>query len=174
LTSQDANMARAIFPRFLCLAPALALAGAALASTPLIGPDSGKPVPRFESLKYGEVNGRQGPSLEQRILWTYHRRGLPVQIVAESGSWRRVKDPDGDLAWISAAMLEDRRMTFVAAPEATPLRGSPKANGRVVAMLAPGTVAQLKACKLGWRSLKVGGREGWVPVSVLWGADTCG
>ncbi|HVY03793.1 MAG TPA: SH3 domain-containing protein [Caulobacterales bacterium] len=131
-------------------------------------------MPRFESLKYSEVNGRQGPSLEQPILWTYHRRGLPVEIIAESGPWRRVRDPDGDLAWVSASMLEDRRTAFVAAARATPLRKSPRANGRAIALLQPGTVGQLKGCKLGWRSLKVAGREGWIPVSALWGADQCG
>ena len=174
-------MARATFPHFFPLAPALApalvlaltLAASAWASTPTVGPDSGKPVPRYESLKYGEVNGRQGPSLEQRVLWTYHRRGLPVEIVAESGLWRRVRDPDGDLAWVSATMLEDRRTAFVNTVEATPLRKAPRANGRVIARLGAGAVAQLNGCKMGWRSIKVGGREGWVPVSVLWGADQC-
>ena len=166
-------MPRMPIRRLLGLSALLGVAASATASVPPVGPDSGKPVPRFESLKYGEVNGRQGPTLDHRILWTYHRRGLPVEIVAESGSWRRVRDPDGDLAWVNANMLDGHRMVFIAAANPTPLLATPRSKARTIALLGPGVVAQLKECKLGWRSIKVGPREGWVPGSVLWGADRC-
>ena len=71
------------------------LFGAPIAAWAVIGP-SGKPVPRYESLKYNEINGRQGPSLEHRVLWKFHRRGLPVKVVAESDVWRQVQDPEGE------------------------------------------------------------------------------
>jgi len=157
----------------LCALACVVSAGAASASAPRIGPDSGKLVPRFESLRYGEVNARQGPSLGHRILWTYHRRGLPVQIVAESGSWRRVRDPDGDLAWVSSGALDDRRMAFVAAPTALTLRKDPFTTARPVAFLTPGVVGELVGCQAGWRALKVAGRQGWAPSGALWGAEAC-
>lgn len=149
------------------------LATNAMASAPRVGPDSGKPVPRFESLKYGEVNGRQGPSTEHRLLWTYHRRGLPVEIVAESGGWRQIRDPAGELAWISGDKLEDRRTTFVKSDAVIPLYRTPQANGKLAARVGPGMVMTLKACRIGWRQVQVGDREGWVEASALWGADDC-
>ena len=60
-------------------AAALTLAGAALAAdrpTP-----SGLPVPRYVSLKFDTVNARAGPGDDHRLLWVYHARGLPVQVV---------------------------------------------------------------------------------------------
>jgi len=72
---------------------------------------SGKPVPRFETLRYSEVNGRVGPSLEHPIRWRYEREGLPVLIVKESQDWRRVQDPDGEEVWMHARMLRADRQT---------------------------------------------------------------
>ncbi len=157
------------------LLPLLALAAAAPMATaaPRIGPDSGLPVPRYESLKYGEVNGRQGPSTEHRLLWTYHRRGLPLEVVAESGPWRRVRDPDGDLSWIAADKLEERRTAFLAGGSPVPMRKNPKPDARPVAVLGPGMVVALKACRLNWRQIEARGIEGWIEVSALWGAKDC-
>ena len=154
-----------------CALVALIAAGAR--ANPLLGPDSGKPVPRFESLKYGEVNGRRGPDPEQQILWTYHRHGLPVRVVAESGAWRRIEDPHGDFSWVSAAMLEPHRAAFVAGDRQAVLRRGPHSGARPVALLEPGVVAQLRECHLGWRKLRIGQKEGWTEVAALWGADTC-
>jgi SH3-like domain-containing protein len=161
--------------RARAIAAALMLAvacGPAHAGAPTIGP-SGKPVPRYESLKFGEVNGRQGPSFEHRVLWTYHRRGLPVRVVAESDVWRQIADPDGDLSWVHAAGLTARRTVYVAAAAPVALRQSPQMGARTVAILGHGVVASLEACRSGWRRLKIGRRHGWAPMAALWGAEQC-
>ncbi|MEM9377179.1 MAG: SH3 domain-containing protein, partial [Pseudomonadota bacterium] len=51
---------------------------------------SGKPLPRFESLRYSAVHGRQGPNLDHPIVWRYERAGLPVLVVRETHGWRRI------------------------------------------------------------------------------------
>ena len=58
------------------------------------------PLPRFVSLKSSEVNVRRGPSLTHRIDWVYKRRDLPVEVTAEYGHWRRVRDRDGAGGWV--------------------------------------------------------------------------
>ena len=70
---------------------------------------SGKPLPRFESLRYSAVHGRQGPNLDHPILWRYEREGLPMLVVRETHGWRRVRDPDGDEVWMQARMLSATR-----------------------------------------------------------------
>ena len=57
-----------------------------------IGRVSGLPVPRFVSLKADRVNLREGPSKDHRTTWIYERAGLPVEITAEFGMWRKVRD----------------------------------------------------------------------------------
>lgn len=138
----------------------------------VMGP-SGKPVPRYESLKYNEINGRQGPSLEHRVLWTFHRRGLPVKVVAESDVWRQVEDPDGALSWVQATGLAPQQTVFVSAEDKIALRRAPDGGASVAAFLTHGVVASLEECRGGWRKLRVGDRKGWARMADLWGAEHC-
>lgn len=74
----------------------LALALAALAGPfPALaqsGTVTGLPVPRYVSLKADRVNLREGPSKDHRTSWVFQRAGLPVEIVAEFETWRRIRD----------------------------------------------------------------------------------
>ena len=152
------------------------LAGSATAQTvhteeptQVISQFSGKPVPRFESLRFEAANGRRGPSLDQPILWRYERSGLPVLIIKESQDWRRVRDPDGVEVWISARMLSARRTVMVRTE--TILRKSASDEAAGVAVLRPGVIAILGQCTNGWCRLDVSDRQGWTRQAALWGAD---
>jgi SH3-like domain-containing protein len=145
---------------------------AAPAAWAVMGP-SGKPVPRFESLKYNEINGRQGPSLEHRVLWTFHRRGLPVRVIAESDVWRQVEDPDGEVSWVQATGLAAQQTVFVSAPGQIALRRAPDESASTAAILMHGVVASLEECRGGWRKLRVGAKQGWARMVDLWAADKC-
>jgi hypothetical protein len=67
---------------------------------------SGFPVPRFVSLKSGEVNARKGPGEDHRILWVWRVKNMPLMVVAESRDWRKVRAPNGDEAWVKAQMVD--------------------------------------------------------------------
>lgn len=148
---------------------ALFCLSAAASTTPAVGPDSNLPVPRFVSLKGENANGRRGPGLEHRIDWIYARDGLPLQVVAESGPWRRVRDPDGTEVWMHAQNLDQRRTAFVRA--ATQLRRRPGAG--TAAYLAPGVIGAVTGCEGEWARFAVAGRVGWVERAALWGGDDC-
>ncbi|MEQ1708637.1 MAG: SH3 domain-containing protein [Terricaulis sp.] len=135
------------------------------------GPDSHLPVPRFASLKTETANGRHGPGLEHRIDWIYQRAGLPLQVTAESGPWRRVVDPDGAQVWMHTQNLDSRRTAYVA--QATALRRTARSGARTLATLSPGVVGALTGCDGDWRRVAVGGRVGWVEKAALWGAEDC-
>ncbi len=51
---------------------------------------SGLPVPRFVSLKAGRVNVRVGPGEDYKVAWVFTRPSLPVEVIAEFDTWRRV------------------------------------------------------------------------------------
>ena len=115
---------RIIFTRALIVA-GLALSGwlhgqqpvAAQASDPngqTVGRVSGLPVPRFVSLKADKTNLREGPSKDHRTTWVYQRAGLPVEITAEFGMWRKVRDSDGTEGWVLHNLLSGRRTAIVA------------------------------------------------------------
>ncbi|HIG23967.1 SH3 domain-containing protein [Henriciella sp.] len=79
---------------------------------------SGKPVPRFASLRYGLVNGRIGPSTDHQVAFEYERAGMPVLIIKETTDWARVRDFEGDEVWIHVGQLRDADHV-IAATQAT-------------------------------------------------------
>ncbi|MEM7460600.1 MAG: SH3 domain-containing protein [Pseudomonadota bacterium] len=139
------------------------------AQTVKISRFSGKPLPRFESLRYSAVHGRQGPNLDHEILWRYEREGLPMLVVRETHGWRRVRDPDGDEVWMQARMLSETRTTLVTRD--VELKRNPSTDARAKAQLKAGVIAELTTCETGWCKIKVGRQSGWLPQSELWGTE---
>ncbi|MEO0786030.1 MAG: SH3 domain-containing protein [Pseudomonadota bacterium] len=154
----------------LCGSLLLGTAGAEKAAvTPVtVSHVSGKPVPRFEALRYAAVNGRTGPSQDHPIAWRYERAGLPVLVLKETQGWRFVRDPDGDEVWMHARTLTATDMAMVREPLtllASPAEGA-SAKGRVEA----GAIMSLGRCEDGFCHVSSGRRGGWAPIDALWGA----
>lgn len=143
---------------FLIGAPALA------AKTP-----SGLPVPRFVSLKFAEVNGRAGPSSDHPIQWVYRRQGLPMQVVAETENWRRVRDPEGEVVWVHKRTLDGRRTAIAMRPAEVFARPDRAAQPQAVA--DPGVVVQVRGCRDEWLRVTVDGYKGWALADDFWGGD---
>lgn len=146
------------------------LAGPVAAEGPRITP-SGLEVPRYVSLKYAEVNARNGPDEDHQLLWVYHAKGLPVQVVAETREWRRICDPEGGLAWVHKRTTDGRRAAMRVQPTNLPLRNAPKDGARVSAYLKARSVASLDKCEKGWCRLRADGSSGWARENEIWGAD---
>jgi len=149
----------------------LCMSGSALAAASDRPTPSGLPVPRYVSLKFGEVNARAGPGDDHRLLWVYRVRGLPVQVVAETAEWRRICDPEGGLAWVHRRTTDGRRMVMNTRDKPVALRRSPKAESHTTALLAVRSLAALDRCKSGWCRVKADGESGWAPAWALWGAS---
>lgn len=154
--------------RALILVGVAALGGAAWAA-PRLGPETGLPLPRFVSLRSGEANVRRGPGLTHRIDWVFQRKGMPLEVVAEHGQWRRVRDADDAGGWIHQALLSAARTAVVvAAPEAV-LRRDPALDAAPVARAETGVVGQLDACRRSWCRFEAEGQRGWIDKGDIWG-----
>jgi SH3-like domain-containing protein len=147
-----------------------ALAAAAiavwLAAPPPAGaaPDSsGLPLPRFVTLRAEEANMRTGPGEQYPIKWTYRRAGLPVEIVAEYHTWRRIRDWQGTEGWMHGSMLSGRR-SFIVTGETRPLRAEPRTGAAVVAELEVKVIGDIEKCPAAddWCRVKVQGLKGWL------------
>ena len=132
---------------------------------------SGYPVPRFVSLKYGKVNGRQGPSTQHPILWQYRRKGLPLVVVAEMDIWRKVRDHNGDESWVRTQALSGVRTVMV--KEDIKLFHKADAYSKVNAIASKDALLKLVECPdNGWcRVRSDDGLKGWVERRYLWGAE---
>ena len=135
---------------------------------PTAGRSTGLPVPRFVSLGADQVHLRFGPGREYPIRWVLARKGLPVEIVAESDTWRKVKLHDDDEGWIHSSLLSSRR-TVMIKNEIAELRRTPSDDARVVLRAEPGVVGELLDCAEDWCRVDIQGRRGWLRRDALWG-----
>lgn len=132
------------------------------------GPVTNLPMPRFVSLKAEEGNVRRGPSLSHRIDWVFTRRNMPLEVTAEYGHWRRVRDRDGVGGWVHYSLLSGVRHVIVE-QDMTPLLIKPDLESPVNAMAEAGVIARLDSCGLDWCRIVAGGNRGWVEKRGLWG-----
>lgn len=131
---------------------------------------SGLPLPRYVSIKGNPVNLRRGPGTRYPALLTYRRTGWPVEILDENGSWRKIRDYDGDTGWIQGNLLRGKRSVILRRnPTAHKLRRRPEQTAVIRAFLQPGVVAALETCRMEWCDIRVKGFRGWVPRISLWG-----
>ena len=127
------------------------------------------PVPRFVSLRAAEVNVRTGPGLKYPVDWIYTRKGMPVEVVAEYDTWRKLRDWDGAEGWVHQSMLSGRRSVMIMGA-ARAIRREANAGGRIVAKLEPGVTAELLKCRDSWCEVSApGGYDGWLERSGLFG-----
>lgn len=151
------------------LAAALSAAPLSRATAETLGPETNLPLPRFVSLKSAKANVRRGPGTSHRVDWVFLRRGMPLEIVAEHGHWRKVRDVDDSGGWVHHAMLRGDRSAVVTAPRAA-LRARPEREAPLVALAEAGVIVSLEACLAEWCESAVDGVEGWVQKTEIWGA----
>lgn len=150
----------------------LGLIGSLLGSIAWAGTDRGPvtnlPLPRYVSLKASEGNVRRGPSLSHRIDWVYKRRNMPLEVTAEHGHWRRVRDRDGLGGWVHYSLLSGVR-TVIVEQDMLQLRARPDQKAPINAQLSLGVIARLGDCDVTWCKLTAGGYKGWASKAAIWG-----
>lgn len=140
--------------------------------------DGHLPLPRFVNLGSNRVNMRQGPDRAQPILWIYQRNGLPVKIVAESDTWRKIEDIDGTSGWVQSSLLSGKsRHAIVIRPTATepgqvffaPMRALPDVAAPLTGKVEAGVILAMTGCQGDWIKVDAGGTRGWIERRLLWG-----
>jgi SH3-like domain-containing protein len=135
---------------------------------PDAGRSTGLPMPRFVSLGADRVNLRYGPGRQYPISWVLARRGLPVEIVAEFDTWRKIRLHDDDEGWVHASLLSSRR-TIMVTEAVRELRRTPDDGARVVLRAEPGVIGELVDCEQAWCRVDIQGRRGWLRRDAFWG-----
>ena len=133
---------------------------------------SGLQVPRFVSLKAGRVNVRVGPGEDYKVAWIFTRPGLPIEVIQEYDTWRRIRDSDGQVGWVFNSLLSGKRTAVVtpwASGDPRPVRSSASPEAAVTAYLQPGVMGTVDKCHTGWCRISGDGYSGWIPVEQLWG-----
>ncbi len=153
----------------LALAPGeAALAQSDGANTVALGP-SGLPLPRFVTLRAPEVNLRSGPGVRYPIEWVFTRRGLPVEVVDEFETWRRIRDWQGSEGWVHQSMLSGQRGAIVVGADRL-LRRKPEPGAPAIAEIQMQVVGRLHDCRDGWCLIEAKGYQGWLREGEIYGA----
>lgn len=131
---------------------------------------TGLPLPRFVSLRSDTVNIRTGPGLRYPIAWVYKKRTMPVEIIAEFETWRKVRDWENTVGWVHQSMLTGKR-TMIIVNSTQTIRKHGAAYGSAIAEAEPGVVGQLIQCDKqdDWCRVKISKYEGWLRRTQMWG-----
>ena len=118
-------------------------------------------LPRFASLRADEVNLRAGPGTRSPIEWVYKRRNLPVEVIDEFDTWRRIRDWEGTEGWVHQSMLNGRR-SIIIVDDLAMLRRDPQEDARGVARLESGVIGRVDSCGDLWCVVTAFNRKGWL------------
>ncbi len=64
----------------------------------------------FLTLRYDEVNLRQGPSRDYPVKILYKKKFLPVLIQDQSDNYRKIKDHENNTGWIHISQLSKKKL----------------------------------------------------------------
>lgn len=112
---------------------------------------------------------RSGPGRQYPILWIYQRRELPVEVTAEYGAWRRVRDSDGTVGWMHGNLLSGRRTALISG-RIRDLKAEPTSESPTTLRAEPGVIGEIRECEARWCRLSIQGTSAWLPEGHFWGA----
>lgn len=138
-----------------------------------LGRASGLPVPRFVSLSPEKARMRVGPGFNYPIAWVYHQKYLPMEVIAEYGNWRKVRDYEGQTGWMHWSILSGLEIAAIApwSDENLPLFAAPDPEAAIVARMEPRALVHLLGCADAWCSVRSMSLlyEGYMKQKKLWG-----
>ena len=67
----------------------------------------------FLTLRYDEVNLRQGPSDEYPVKIFYKKKFLPVLIQDKSDNFRKIRDHENNTGWIHISQLSKKKLQLL-------------------------------------------------------------
>jgi SH3-like domain-containing protein len=111
---------------------------------------------------------RAGPGTRFPIRWVYLRKGLPVEILRDYDTWRKIRDHRGTEGWVHVGNLTGKRMVLVT-KSIRPIHIEPSASAHTVARASPNLVGELLACKGIWCKVSIKSYTGWVRRAHIWG-----
>ncbi len=171
-----AGRVRAIF--LLLLALTMMAPGSVVSALAQETGASGLKLPRFVSTRSAPINVRVGPGTKYDIAWNFLVPGVPVEIIQEFDTWRKIRDMDGAEGWVHQSLLVGTRQGY-----ATPLvangevhiRTSRAEDAAVRARLGPGFKVTISGCNAEWCNVSASqpgqnrSFSGYVRQEELWG-----
>ena len=122
----------------------------------------------FLTLRYDEVNLRQGPSDEYPVKIFYKKKFLPVLIQDKSDNFRKIRDHENNTGWIHISQLSKKKAAIVIKEELIMFK-NPTVYSQPIVVLKKGRLTKIIKCKNVWCKAKTDNYKGWIKKESLWG-----
>ena len=109
----------------------------------------------WASLKYNKTYLRTGPSKDNKVIWVYKRKGLPLKILRKKNEWNEVLLPSSQKGWINSSQISKKRNVIIqnnkslsdmALSKQKQIAVTDK-NSKTIAHVQEGVIATLNKCK---------------------------
>ncbi len=125
---------------------------------------------KYLTTRYNEVNVRNGPGLNNLILFKILKKGYPLLIIEKFENWYRVIDFDDNKGWVSKTQLSSDSYVIVIKDSEKILK-FPNYNSKVLAFVKNNFILKLDKCRKKWCMVTSEKIKGWVPKKSLWGIN---
>ena len=119
------------------------------------------------TVKAGIANMRFGPGTKYEVLWQvekYH----PFVVVEKQKNWYKVKDFEGDMAWIHKSLLANTKGVITVKSKCN-VREKPTTKSRVVFTVERGVPFRVLKESGKWLRIQhADGEAGWIFNTLVW------
>ena len=122
----------------------------------------------FSTLRYDNVNLRQGPSKDYPIKIFYKKKYLPVLVLDSSDNFRKIKDHENNTGWIHVSQLLKKKAALTKNNQIIMFKNS-TIFSKPIAILEKGRLCVILKCNDAWCKIKTDKYSGWVKKESLWG-----
>ena len=122
----------------------------------------------FSTLRYNNVNLRQGPSKDYPIKIFYKKKYLPVLIQDISDNWRKIRDHENNSGWIHLSQLSKKKAAITIDDQVIIFKNATVFSKPLV-VLKKGRLCLISKCNQTWCKIKTSKYKGWIKKKSLWG-----
>lgn len=144
----------------LVVSALLSVAGASLAGSAAAA--------EILSVKNESANFREGPGEKHPIVFAADKF-YPVEVVEKKDGWARVKDFEGDVAWVAERLL-GKQETVVVEGDRVNVRDKASTTSEIVFKAERGEVFKVEERQGKWlKVVDASGDGGWIRDDMVWG-----
>ena len=129
-------------------------------------------VDKFAVVKNKETNVRNGPGDSYKILWTFNRKNVPIEILNKIDNWYMIKDSTNEIGWINETLISRniKRRMGVIIKNTIEIFQLPNSKSFKIAILNKDTIVRIISCGETWCRISVNNNiTGWLKKKYLWG-----
>ena len=125
---------------------------------------------KYLTTRYNEVNVRNGPGLNNLVLFKILKKGYPLLVIEKFENWYRVVDFNENKGWVSKTQLSNDTYVIITKSSEKILK-FPNHNSKILAFAKMDFILKLEKCRKRWCKVTSDKIKGWVPKESLWGVE---